>query len=127
MNEQNNVTPPEYIPPAVPTAEGSSKTWEPAAIHKHRRIYLVLLLSMIFTNVAYGVTGFAGAPLLVLLLDIGLLYFFLGVVRKVLSYSIVPCILIVVATFIPLIGIIVLALIDRKVYDALKKAEAAHE
>lgn len=120
MNEQKSIAPLEHVAPVESVNDDSLKIWEPTAIRKQRRIYLLLLLCIIVMNVIYGITGFAGATLLVLLLDIGLLYYFLEVVRRVLSYSIVPCILIAVATFIPLVGIIVLAVIDRKVYDALK-------
>ena len=116
--ERGVVLPPEYIPLAD---DGQAQPWEPTAIHKKRRIYLVLLLCMIGANVAFMVMGYKAASTVGVLLNIGFLYFFLRVARQVLSYSILRCILIVVITFIPFIGIIVLAIIDRKVYDTLKK------
>lgn len=120
MNEQKYIAPLEHVAPLESVDEDSLKIVEPTAIRKQRRIYLLLLLCIIVMNFIYAVTGLAGATLLILPLNIGLLHYFLGVVRKVLSYSIVPCILIAVSTFIPLVGIIVLAVIDRKVYEALK-------
>lgn len=100
--------------------------WTTEKIKKRRAIYLVVFLLMIAGNfAAASLFGAEGAFAINLVIGIVFLALFNAVAKRVLGYSggtLVGISLIIL--FIPFFSLLTIAIVDRKVYDAIKEKQA---
>ncbi len=98
--------------------------WNSEEIRKKRYDYLVVFLLMIITSIVGSGFGMNIGFLANLVLGGIFLTIFVTVVQRVLGYSTVTLLgLSLVILFVPFLSLLLIAIVDRKVYDAIRQGE----
>ena len=96
--------------------------WDVSAVKRTRTIYLILFLLMVVANIGGAFIYSGGAIIGNIVFGILFLIIFMRLAKNVLHYSIGNRIaLSFVILFIPYFSLLAIAILDRKIYNAIKK------
>jgi hypothetical protein len=101
-----------------------SVTWDLDSIRKKRNMYLAVFVLSIIGNI--GMLALLPDYLFItnFVLAVIFLILFTNVAVEVLGYPVIVMVLICIAIlFIPLVSIITIVIIDRKIYDKIRRVE----
>lgn len=120
LSDRNTNIPiqPEYVP--KPQQEPK---WDVSEIKKKRLFYLICFMLMVIGQILFGLFGEPIWLYLIFIFWIAFLLFFLTSIKKVFGYGIGDLVLIGIGLLIPILGALVLAIMDGMLYKAIRRKE----
>jgi len=128
LSERNTTIPtqPAYVPKPPQEPE-----WDVSDIKKKRLLYLIcFVLHFIgyIIMIVFGLSGEAGrvqavGGYITVIFGMAFLFFFLTSAKNIFGYGIGDIVLIGIGLFIPFLGALVLAIMDGRIYQAIKRKE----
>ena len=121
---ERNVTVP--VQPAFVPKPPAEPQWDIHEIKKKRLLYLIcFVLHFIgyIIMILFGLSGEAVGGYITVIFGIAFLFFFLTSAKKVFGYGIGDLVLIGIGLLMPFLGALVLAIMDGRIYQAIKRKE----
>lgn len=124
---ERNAEIPSQDPPPLPKSQ-QLRDFDVKKVKARRTLYLLFFLLMVAGSIGGAMLGAELALGVNFVMGIVFLVLFTSIARQVLGYSVGTLIVTsIVILFIPFFSLLTIALVDRKVYDAIKRKAALSE